>query len=88
MFTYLYDMSYTFVCHVITTGSRVVLQAAVDNAVCNKVVFDGEHQSDDQVKQLMTILEERKTQAVGDVTMTTGDYHRNTSSRLQVCCNN
>ena len=51
---------------VITTGSRVVLQAAVDNTVCQYVDVDGDHKSDDQVKQLLTILEERKRQVVGD----------------------
>ena len=51
---------------VITTGSRVVLQAAVDNTVCQFVSVDSDHKSDDQVKQLMTILEERKRQVVGD----------------------
>ena len=48
---------------VITTGSRVVLQAAVDNTMCHEV--EVEHWSDDQVKQLLTILEERKRQVVG-----------------------
>ena len=52
---------------VITTGSRVVLQAAVDNTVCHKVGVDFEHGSDDQVKQMMTILEEKKRQVVGGV---------------------
>ena len=51
---------------VITTGSRVVLQAAVDNTVCQYVGVDGKHESDDQVKQLMTILKERERQVVGD----------------------
>ena len=50
---------------VITTGSRVVLQAAVDNTICHKVVVD--HESDYQVKQLLTILKERKRQVVGGV---------------------
>ena len=67
VFIYLYDMSHTFVYHVITTGSRVVLQAAVDNTVCYEVGVDYEHKSDDQVKQLLTILRERKRQVVGDV---------------------
>ena len=49
----------------ITTGSRVVLQAAIDNTVCHEVIVG--HGSDDQVKQLMTILEERKRQVVGGV---------------------
>ena len=60
-------MSHTFVYHVIITGSRVVLQAAVDNTVCYEVFIDSVHKSDDQVKQLMTILEERKRQVVGGV---------------------
>ena len=51
---------------VITTGSCVVLQAAVDNTVCQFVSVDSDHDSDDQVKQLLTILEERKRQVVGD----------------------
>ena len=49
---------------VITTGSRVVLQAAVDNTVCQYVGVD---ESDYQVKQLLTILKERKRQVVGGV---------------------
>ena len=52
---------------VITTGSCVVLQAAVDNMVCHEVEVDDFHMYDDQVKQLMTILEERKKQVVGEV---------------------
>ena len=51
----------------ITTGSCVVLQAAVDNAVCHEVEVDDFHMYDDQVKQLMTFLEERKKQVVGEV---------------------
>jgi len=52
---------------VIITGSRVVLQAAVNNTVCHEVGVDREHHSDDQVKQFMAILEERKKQVVGSV---------------------
>ena len=52
---------------VITTGSRVVLQAAVNSTVCHEVGIDREHHSDDQAKQLITILEERKKQVVGSV---------------------
>ena len=49
---------------VITTGIRLVLQAAVDNTVCHEMKVDSKHHSDDQVKQLVTILEERKRQMV------------------------
>jgi len=51
----------------ITTGSRVVLQAAVDNTISHEVLVGSEHHSYDQVKQLMTILEERKRQVVGGI---------------------
>ncbi|XP_065908397.1 NACHT, LRR and PYD domains-containing protein 3-like isoform X2 [Dysidea avara] len=49
-------------CELSVEGSFAVLQAAVDNAVCHEVRVDEEHESDDQVKQLLTILEERKRQ--------------------------
>ena len=52
---------------VITTGSHVVLQAAVDNTVCQYVDVDLDHWSDNQVNQLLTILEERGRQVVGGV---------------------
>ena len=39
----------------------------MDNAVCHEVRVDEEHESDDQVKQLLTILEERKRQVIGGV---------------------
>jgi len=53
----------------IIIGSRVVLQAAVDNTVCQYVEIDQICERDDQVKQLMTILEERKRQMVGNFIM-------------------
>ena len=43
-------MPHTFLHHVITIGSRVVLQAAVDNKVCDRVIVNDEHKSDDQAK--------------------------------------
>ena len=43
----------------------MVLQAAIDNKVCQWVRINGEHKSDDGVKQLMTILMQKKIQMVG-----------------------
>ena len=40
-------------------GTIVVLEAAVDNKVCEEVVIDGEYESDDKVKEMMSILEKR-----------------------------
>ncbi|XP_065906562.1 NACHT, LRR and PYD domains-containing protein 12-like isoform X2 [Dysidea avara] len=51
-----------FGCDLSVEGSRVVLQAAVDNTVCKSVGIDTKHESDDQVKQLKAILKERKRQ--------------------------
>ncbi|XP_065908363.1 NACHT, LRR and PYD domains-containing protein 3-like isoform X3 [Dysidea avara] len=85
-------------CGLSVEGSCVVLQAAVDNTVCQFVSVDSDHDSDDQVKQLLTILEERKRQVEErnnkseddhstrdqeDVTRTTDDHHGNTSTKLQ-----
>ncbi|XP_065908372.1 protein phosphatase 1 regulatory subunit 37 homolog isoform X2 [Dysidea avara] len=84
-------------CGLSEEGSRVVLQAAVDNTICQFVLVDSDHDSDDQVKQLLTILKERERQVERnnkseddhstrdqeDVTRTTGDHHGNTSTKLQ-----
>ena len=38
----------------------------MDNTTCQFVLVDIDHRSDDQVKQLLTILEERMRQVVGN----------------------
>ena len=45
-------------------GAIAILEAAVDNEVCQEVVIDDKYKSDDKVKELMIILEERKRQKV------------------------
>ena len=48
-------------------GVIVILGAAVANKVCEKVEIDYEYQSDDKVKEMISILEERKRQEVGSI---------------------
>ena len=48
-------------------GAIVILEAAVANKVCEEVMINGEHKSDDKVKEMMSILRERKRQEVGSI---------------------
>ena len=45
-------------------GAIAILEAAVTNGVCQEVIIDSKYKSDDKVKELMSILEERKRQEV------------------------
>ena len=40
-------------------GARLIMKSAVDNGVCEFVGIDGEYMNDDQVKEMMTILDDR-----------------------------
>ena len=48
-------------------GAISILEAAVANKVCEEVWIDDEYESDDKVKEMMSILEERKRQEVGSI---------------------
>ena len=48
-------------------GTIAILKAAVANGVCQEVIIDDEYKSDDKVKELMSILEERKRQEVRSI---------------------
>ena len=48
-------------------GAIVILEAAVANKVCEVVMIDDKYKSDDKVKEMMSILEERKRQEVGSI---------------------
>ena len=48
-------------------GAIAILEAAVANGVCQEVIIDDEYKSDDKVRELMSILEERKRQEVGSI---------------------
>ena len=45
-------------------GARLILQCAVDNGVCQYVSIDDEYKDDDEVKKMMTILDDRSRQDV------------------------
>ena len=48
-------------------GAIAILDAAVANGVCQVVIINYEYKSDDKVKELMSILEERRKQEVGSI---------------------
>ena len=48
-------------------GAIVILEAAVDNNVCEEVVIDNKYKSNGKVKEKMSILEERKRQEVESI---------------------
>ena len=49
-------------------GAIAILEAAVANGVCQEVTInDDEYKSDDKVKELMSILEERKRKEVRSI---------------------
>ena len=48
-------------------GAIAILEAAVANEVCQEVIIGDKYKSDDKVKELMSILEERKRQEVGSI---------------------
>ena len=45
-------------------GVRLIMKSAVDNGVCEDVYIDREYEDDDQVKEMMTILNDRRRQDV------------------------
>ena len=45
-------------------GARLIMKSAVDNGVCEDVFINDEYKDDDQVKKMMTILEDRRRQDV------------------------
>ena len=53
--------------NITVNGLIVILEAAVANKVCEEVMIDDEYKSDDKVKEMMSILEERKRQEVGSI---------------------
>ena len=46
-------------------GAIAILKAAIANKVCHEVEFNNEYKSDDKVKEMVAILEERKSRKVG-----------------------
>lgn len=48
-------------------GAMVTFGAAITNGVCQKVDVNNEYKSDDKVRGMMTILQNRKKQEVGSI---------------------
>ena len=48
-------------------GAIAILEAAVANGVCQEVIIGDKYKSDDKVKELMSVLEERKRQEVRSI---------------------
>ena len=48
-------------------GAIAILEAAVANGVCQEMIIDSKHKSDDKVKELMSILKGRKRQEVRSI---------------------
>ena len=45
-------------------GARLIMKTAVDNGVCEFVWISNEYQDDEEVKKMMTILDDRRRQHV------------------------
>ena len=45
-------------------GARLIMKSAVDNGVCEIVDIDDEYEDDDEVKEMKTILNDRRRQDV------------------------
>ena len=45
-------------------GARLIMKSAVDNGVCKIVGMDDEYQNDDEVKEMIIILNDRRRQDV------------------------
>jgi len=41
-------------------GARLMLQAAIDNGVCEEVIISNDYKSDNEIQKMMTILKIRK----------------------------
>ena len=50
--------------NITVNGAIAILKAAVSNNVCEELVIDDEYKNDDKVKEMISILEERKRQEV------------------------
>ena len=45
-------------------GARLIMKSAVDNGVCEIVGIDNEYEDDDEMKEMKTILDDRRRQNV------------------------
>ena len=54
-------------CGISVVGARLIMKSAVDNAVCKRVWLDSDYYNDDEVKMMMSILDDRRRQDVSKV---------------------
>ena len=47
-------------------GARLIMKSAVDNGICEIVGIDNKYKGDDEVKEMITILYDRRRQNVGN----------------------
>lgn len=46
-------------------GARCIVQSAVHSIACQEVLIDDDYENDDEVKKMMTLIDNRKNQMVG-----------------------
>ena len=45
-------------------GARCIVQSAVQSTACQEVLIDDDYENDDEVKKMMTLIDDRKNQKV------------------------
>ena len=63
-------------------GAIAILEAAVANGVCQDVIVDNEYKNDDKVKELMSVLEDRKRQEVKEILLYDYYYYYHNNRRV------
>ena len=53
-----------FGCGISVVGAHLIMKSAVDSAVCKDVLIDSKYDDDDEVKRMMSILDDRSRQDV------------------------
>ena len=51
-------------CGISIVGAQLIMKSAVENGVCEYVWIDYEYKNDKEVKKMITILDDRRTQNV------------------------
>ena len=51
-------------CGIGVVGARLIMSSAVKSAVCKYVYIDSKHYGDDEIKRIMSILDDRRKQNV------------------------
>ena len=51
-------------CGISVVGARLIMKSAVDSTVCKNITIEAKYDNDDEVKRMMSILDERRKQDV------------------------